>query len=333
MKKIFNDLYQELKESKNAVLCSIIASSGSVPRGKGAKMLVKNDGSITGTIGGGLVEYNAINIAKEILNTRENSKRTFSLNRDDVKNLGMVCGGDVTVYFRFFSCESNNDLEFSKYVSEMFDEDKSLWLITETNISGKNQIGTYTKEDGIKFIDINYNDVEQYIFGKAYLKNDSFFIEPLITNSKVYIFGGGHVSQALAPVLSNLNFNVVVLDDRKEFTNPSLFNNSCNTKLIDFHNINLSISVDDYIIIMTRGHECDFDILEFALKSPSLYIGLIGSRKKWEYTTEKLKEDGFTENDWSRVYNPIGIEIYAQTPEEIAISIAAQLIMKRAKST
>ena len=152
-------------------------------------------------------------------------------------------------------------------------------------------------------------------------------------DGKVYIFGGGHLAQELVPVLSHLGFRCIVSDDREEFTKPELFPGAEEIRLIDFGKLEETFTIhpEDYIVVVTRGHLCDTDAERFGLKTPAGYIGVVGSRKKTKFVTDKLLAEGFTEEQLARVTAPIGIEIGSETPAEIAISIAAQLIEVRSK--
>lgn len=334
MKELFSKLYELLQNGENAVLCSIIESFGSTPRKAGAKMLVYGDGEMLGTIGGGIVEFNAINTAKELLKTKESKTETFSLNREEVLDSGMVCGGKVTVYFRCFSHDNNDDKIVIKAINDSLLGEKNLWLITEICEGKKGKIFLFDKENGVSFSKIGENEIKPYIKNNATLINKKYFADPLVSGGFVYVFGGGHISQALVPVISKVDFRAIVVEDREKFADKNLFDGVHSTILTDFSKVKDKIKVtdNDYIVIMTRGHEKDFEILEFALSTKATYIGLIGSRHKWAYTEEKLRSDGYTKSDIERVINPIGLHIMAQTPNEIAISIAAQMIKHRAEN-
>lgn len=147
----------------------------------------------------------------------------------------------------------------------------------------------------------------------------------------VYVFGGGHVAQALVPVLAAVDFQCVVLEDRAEFCNRELFPQAYDVKWIDNKRIGdfVSIGKEDYVCIMTRGHKDDILVQEQVLKSPARYIGVIGSRAKKAAVFAKLSEQGFTREDLARIHTPIGLAIGAETPEEIAVSIAAEMIQIR----
>ena len=146
------------------------------------------------------------------------------------------------------------------------------------------------------------------------------------------MFGGGHVSQELVPMLAHVHFPVVVFEDREAFANPALFPGAYKVIQGDFKDIfaSVTLSEQDYVVIMTRGHQADFGVLAQALKKPLSYIGCIGSRSKIAATKERLKALGFPDDCYDRVHSPIGIDIKGETPEEIAVSITAELILHRA---
>jgi xanthine dehydrogenase accessory factor len=154
--------------------------------------------------------------------------------------------------------------------------------------------------------------------------------ERLAESGKVYVFGGGHVAQALVPVLAAADFDCAVLEDRPEFCRAELFCGAAAT-LIDNARVSdyITVTARDYLVLVTRGHRDDLLVLKQALKTPARYIGMIGSRRKAAAVFASLREQGFTDEDLARVRAPIGLEIGSQTPAEIAVSIAAQLIQER----
>lgn len=155
----------------------------------------------------------------------------------------------------------------------------------------------------------------------------------LLPPGRVYIFGGGHVAQALVPALAAVEFRCVVLEDREDFCRPALFPGVEETRFIrnDDPAVYQDITADDYIAVMTRGHKDDLTVQAHALKTPARYIGVIGSRRKTAAVFARLKEMGCTDADLARITTPIGLDIKAETPAEIAVSIAAQLIQLRAE--
>lgn len=165
------------------------------------------------------------------------------------------------------------------------------------------------------------------------------FIEDFNIKSKAFIFGCGHVGQALEPILRYIDFTTIMIDDREDYANRERFPEADRVLLLDDFiesyrekGTGQIIETDDdsYIIIVTRGHSGDYDVLKQTLKKPNAYIGMIGSKGKVAELYKMLKEDGFTQEDLDKVYSPIGLSIFAETPEEIAISIAAEMIKVRA---
>lgn len=157
--------------------------------------------------------------------------------------------------------------------------------------------------------------------------------ERLALPGRVFIFGGGHVAQALVPVLSGIDFSCIVIDDRPEFAKDDLFPRAAAVRLVDYRELpeDLGITADDYVCVMTRGHHGDYDVQRQILPIRPHYLGVIGSRRKLAFVKGKLLADGFSEADIDACYGPIGLAISAETPAEIAISIAAEMIAVRAR--
>jgi len=158
------------------------------------------------------------------------------------------------------------------------------------------------------------------------------FVEPVISDPVLYVFGGGHVSREIVPLASRVGFKVVVIDDREAFAKAESFPGAREVFQYSFNDVMEKIPVGDssYLVIVTRGHMHDKTVLSQALRSDARYIGMIGSKRKKKIIFEKLLQEGFTHKDLERVHSPIGLDIGAETPEEIAISIVAQLIKVRA---
>ncbi|MFI3312558.1 MAG: XdhC/CoxI family protein [Eubacteriales bacterium] len=332
MKRIFSEILMAFMNKEDVVLCSIIASSGSTPRGAGAKMAVLSTGKTVGTIGGGAVEFQATETAKEVLRTGESQTKGFILKRNEVADIGMICGGDVTVYFQYFDGKNTENMRLISDIRNLYHKKVNSWLVTSIGEGFVWDMGVYVKGQG--FIgggSLVESEVLPLCQGKAVLTKN-LYVEPLTSGSAVYVFGGGHVSQELVPVISHLDFRTIVYENRPEFANKRLFPGAFDVIWGSFTDIvdNCDITEEDYIIIMTRGHSDDYDVLGQALRTQANYIGVIGSRKKVAATFARLHEDGFTQRDTERIFTPIGLEIQAETPAEIAISIAAQLISHRA---
>ena len=250
------DIYQEVvrikTEGEEAALVTVVAVEGSTPREEGAKMLVRADGSIMGTIGGGRIEAQVMKEAAEVIRKGEPQRLCFSLKEGG--ELGMICGGDTEV-----------------------------------------------------------------------------FIEPILSPPTLYIFGGGHIALPLAKMGKMIGFKIAVIDDRPEFAHPERFPEAGLTLAEDFAKSfqKLKINKLSYIVIVTHGHEGDEAVLEEALATEARYIGMIGSRAKNQIVYSNLLAKGISQKQLDRVHAPIGLNIHAQTTEEIAISILAEIIQVR----
>jgi xanthine dehydrogenase accessory factor len=331
MKKLFDALYEVLSRGEDAVLVTIVASSGSAPRGTGARMLVTARGRVCGTIGGGAVEYKGEHIAADILRTKRSRQENFRLFKNDVADLGMVCGGTVDVYFRFIPGGDAGVMKLIEQCRAIFDTLEPSWFITELSEGG---LSVYGKQSGLLgdpvpaevIAGLSNRPVQQAVDGKVY------YCEKLLQPGRVYIFGGGHVAHALAPALIAADFRCIVLDDRPDFLDPALFGGA-ETRRIDPEDISdviADLGENDYVCIMTRGHKDDMLIQKQVMRSPVRYIGVIGSAKKQRTVKEQILAEGYAEAEFDKVVSPIGLDIGAETPAELAVSITAQLIMVRA---
>ncbi len=331
MKKLFDAMRTALRGGEDAVLVTIVASSGSAPRGTGARMLVTVRGRVCGTIGGGAVEYKSEQIAAEILHTGRSRQESFRLFKNDVADLGMVCGGTVDVYFRFIPGGDADVLSLIDQCDGIFSELEPSWFITELTAGG---LSVYTARRGVLGEPVPEAVIPALGNRPCQCEADGkvYYCEKLLQPGRVYIFGGGHIAQALAPALLAADFPCVVLDDRPDFLDPALFGGA-QTRRIDPEDISDVIrefGENDYVCIMTRGHKDDMLIQRQAMRSPVRYIGVIGSAKKQRAVKEKILALGYDESEFDKVVSPIGLDIGAETPAEIAVSIAAQLIMVRA---
>lgn len=335
VRKLFQLLGQTLKNNEDAVLVTVVSSSGSTPRGAGARMLVTKAGRIYGTIGGGAVEYKSEQMAQEVLQQKSSKVKLFRLYRNEIEDLGMICGGNVDVYFQYISAGDENVLKLTETIEQLFQRGEQTWLISEITEDTSGALGVFSKHAGAAGMEVPQEVIASlHSQSQVHTVNDKkYYSELLIRAGRVYICGGGHVAQELVPILARVNFRCVVLDDRPDFTRPELFPGAEETCLVDFARLNdyVKITEDDFVCIMTRGHANDRLAQAQALQTPAAYIGVIGSAKKAAGVFAKLREEGFTDEDFKRITTPIGIDIKAETPAEIAISIAAQLIQKRAE--
>lgn len=252
------DIYEEIvklrQTGRRGALATIVNVRGSIPSFRSAKMLVRDDGSIVGTIGGGCVEAEVWTAAREVMESEKSRSLTFDLNQDPKYDTGLVCGGTLEI-----------------------------------------------------------------------------FVEPIVPSALLYLFGAGHVAVHLCKVAQNAGFNVTVVDDREAYANRERFPEATEVVAEDFDQAiaRLAPSDSSFIVIVTRGHRDDMRILRWAVQSPARYVGMIGSRRKTITIFEELRKEGIAAHLFDRVHAPIGLDIGAVTPEEIAVSITAELIAVR----
>lgn len=334
MKKLFQLAYDCMSTGESIVLVTIIVSSGSTPRGAGARMLVRIDGSTKGTIGGGSVEYRAQQMAMDSLRAKQSRIHGFQLMPNEVEDLGMICGGAVTVYFQYVDAADASNKALMKELCLLCDKNEDSWLITEIDdVSAWNMFPVTRLDSGLLS-----SELKELLLKNKYILLDhgakKYYSEPLVKAGRVYIFGGGHIGQKLVPVLKTIGFRPILVDDKEAFTRSELFPEAEEVVCASFSEISEKINIQpcDYGVIMTRGHQNDYEVLRQLLATKAHYIGMIGSKGKIGRTYQRLiEDDGFTEADTTRINAPIGIDIGSETPSEIAISIAAQLISVRAK--
>ena len=334
MKLLFDALRRCMDQQQDTVLVTIVASSGSVPRGAGARMLIGPTGRICGTIGGGAVEYRSEQLAAEILRSKGSRREVFRLFRNEVEDLGMVCGGDVEVFFRFISWEDAAVRTLLQRLPDIFAALEPSWLITEITDGCGGTLSVFGERTGLLGAEVPQTVLDGLSGRPVQIRADEriFYCEKLLQPGRVYVFGGGHIARALVPVLTMADFSCIVLDDRPDFIRPEDFPGAetCRIDPANISALTARLSPEDYVCIMTRGHKDDMRIQRQVMASPVRYIGVIGSAKKQQTVKAQILASGMTEADFAAVVSPIGIDIGAETPAEIAVSIAAQLIRVRA---
>lgn len=324
MKKLTASIIRKIQMGQKVVLCTILASSGSSPRGAGARMAVFEDGTTMGTVGGGQVEYLASQEAMDVLRTGATAIRSFDLAPAQVASIGMVCGGKVTIYYQLLTTE---ELPILLDMEQALREDANSWLYLRI-CEGRVEDFRVVRKDEAQ------SDPEHYCSRAVLVKGEPLeYYEPLMRAGRVYIFGGGHVGQALVPVLASVDFRVTVYDKRKELATLEHFPMAEEVIYGDYEHIfdKVNLKPEDYVVIMTPGHESDFALLEQVLRVETAYVGCIGSRHKIARTQELLRQAGITEERIASVHSPIGLPIGAQTPAEIAICIGAEMIQCRSE--
>jgi len=333
MRTIFREIASRLEANEALVLVTITAASGATPRGAGARMLVGHKGRICGTIGGGAVEYRSEQAALQVLESGVSRDQDFSLNREDVQNLGMICGGEVHVYFHYIPAGDAATLALAREAERIFESGAALWLLMNAS---DGSLSLYTKADGVWGEPVPDMLPERLSCRPKLVEADGadYLVEQINSPGRVYIFGCGHVSRELQPVLTHLGFRCVMMDDRPEFARRELFPDAEDVRVVDFERISeyADIGPEDYVCIMTRGHAYDTVIQAQVLRRRPCYVGVIGSRKKAAGVRIALKRDyGMNDTELDLITTPIGLEIGAETPAEIAISIAGQMIQVRAR--
>ncbi len=326
MRNMLKTIKTRLMEGQDLVLITVIASSGATPRGAGARMLVGKEGRICGTIGGGAVEYRSEQIGAKVLESKSSYGHDFTLTKDDVQNLGMICGGACNVFFHYIPAGDVDTIALAELAEKRFQKGDDLWLICDIAAGGK--LSLTDKDDAAMAPRLTRHPYRYQEEGK------DLYIEQINTSGRVYIFGGGHVAQELVPVLAHVGFRCTVMDDREEFTKQELFPGAEAILLGDFRKISdyVSIGSEDYVCVMTRGHAFDTVVQAQVLKCRPCYCGVIGSKFKAAGVRKTLKEEfGLIDEELDLVTTPIGLNIKGETPAEIAISIAAQMILHRAE--
>ena len=251
---IYEEIVKLQREGRSGAVATIVNSRGSIPSFQSAKMLIRDDGSIAGTIGGGCVEAEVWQAAREVIASEKPRTLSFDLNQDPKYDTGLVCGGTLEI-----------------------------------------------------------------------------FIEPVLPVPLLYIFGAGHVALELFKAARNAGFECIVIDDREAYANAERFPGAQQIIAKDFDDAlkELTPTESSYIVIATRGHRDDMRVLRWAVQTPARYIGMVGSKRKAITVFRELTREGLKSDLFDRVHSPVGLDIGAVTPAEIAVSIVAEMIAAR----
>ena len=256
------DIYEEIIKLRNqghrGAVATIVNVRGSIPSFETAKMLIRDDGSIVGTVGGGCVEAEVWQAAREVMESEKPRTLTFNLNQNPKYDTGLVCGGTLEI-----------------------------------------------------------------------------FVEPVLPPALLYLFGAGHVAVNLCRTAVPAGFDVIVTDDRSSYATKERFPAAREVHAFEFDDAmqKLDPNESSYIVIVTRGHRDDMRILRWAVQTRARYVGMIGSKRKVISIFKALQEEGLPAHLFDRVHSPIGLDIGAVTPEEIAVAITAELIAFRRHAT
>jgi xanthine dehydrogenase accessory factor len=252
------DLYDEIVRLRNAgqkcAVATIVQVNGSIPSYESAKMLVREDGSMMGTVGGGCVEAEVWTAAREVIESGKPKHLSFSLSQDAAYDEGLICGGQLNI-----------------------------------------------------------------------------FVEPVIPQPRAFIFGGGHVSKSISKVATLAGFATTIVDDREAFANKERFPEAEATFADEYEAVfsKLNITSTSYLVIVTRGHRDDMRVLRWAVSTPAKYISMIGSKRKTIAVVKELEREGIPRQAFGKIFAPMGLEIGAESPEEIAVSVVAEMIAVR----
>jgi len=348
--EIFQRLVQELAAGRSAVLASIIRQAGSAPRSLGTKFLVCEERSLVGSIGGGLLEAMVIGEAEKLMGRDLAKIIEVRLSSQEVAGTDMICGGNVDVLLCAFTSDNVKTREVLDRVLRLLEKGGrgvlAVGPLPQPDESA--EIGLFFYRPGDELIrpavlgDEIAGLIREHtpgVLGANAIQivteasgGRAFVIEPLVSRPTAVIFGGGHISVHLAPLLAMVDFQVVVVDDRPEFADPERFPRADRTVVADYGRCfnQLEFTPETYCVIVTRGHLHDKTVLENILGRPHRYVGMIGSRRKRNMIYEALMKEGMDPEKLKAVHSPIGLDIGAETPEEIALSIAAELVQVRA---
>jgi xanthine dehydrogenase accessory factor len=252
------DVYEELVElrrtGQKAALATIIEVTGSIPSFQSAKMLVREDGSMVGTIGGGCTEAEVWNAAREVMATEKPKMLSFNLGQDAAYDQGLICGGQLNVY-----------------------------------------------------------------------------VEPILPIPSCFIFGAGHISKSLSKIATQAGFRTVIIDNRDTYANRERFPEAAEIFAGEYEEVFPKLHVNDssFFIIVTRGHKDDMRVLRWAVTQPARYLGMIGSKRKTIEVVKHLRREGIAVEKFAKLHAPMGFDIGAVTPEEIAVSVVAEMIQRR----
>ncbi len=356
---IYSDVLTALETEEHVMLATVISTSGSTPASALSKMLIKRGGLVSvGTIGGGCMEGDVIMHAHRMFDTGIAEIHKFELNEDEVDS-GLICGGTLEVLIEPIT---RKQVPLIKELQNIRDIGEDCVLLTHIGVDGHiltKDVIPILPQQTMEWSSRVVKKMEKLILASSYApagtslsevvrktfhdnsthriktEQGEILLEPVRGTPRLIIFGGGHVSKYVSRAATLAGFLVTIIDDREKFSNKDRFPEAEKTLAMDFGEAleHIKIKESSYVLIITRGHQYDEEILKRVIKTPARYIGMIGSKRKVLTTYEHLTERGISTQALKRVFAPVGIEIGAVTAEEIAISIVAQLIHARRGNT
>lgn len=345
MQSIFFEIVRLIEAGQRFAVATIIRQTGSAPRQAGTRCLVLENGNVIGTIGGGRLEFDVVSKAGEVIRSGKSALLELRLAGQDVARTEMICGGSVDVYLEpVVPGQTPGNHVYAEIAATLRDQQSGVLLArVEAGLPGGDPSGRlFIKADGtfsgdwdawaaLPGLSQRFLGLKRPQLFDADFTQPVVYAEPIQPDDLLYIFGAGHISTCLAPLAQAADFTVRVVDDRDEFANRDRFPDIEEVLVMPFEEAfdRIMVTPTTYIVIVTRGHAFDLQILRAALRSPAGYIGMIGSRKKRDLIYTTLFQEGVARDRLEEVHSPIGLPIGAQTPEQIAISIAAELIQIR----
>ncbi|MYC30022.1 MAG: XdhC family protein [Chloroflexi bacterium] len=347
MKEVIEEAVRQLEDEQPCVLATVVRTKGSTPQKAGSMLLVRQDGSGVGTLGGGCVEGDIWYAAREMLRNHNGPEfKDYYLNEDIAARDGLVCGG--TMYFYLEPMwESSQFLNIGSRVIDAYNGGEPVGLATVVNApeeSGRLGAkllllldGAVTGTLGSEELDNRAIDIARRVAdvgsSESFSTEDGIevFVEGFTTPPTLAVIGGGHVGKATADLANSLGYRVFIVDDRPEFSNAERFPYAEQTVVTSYDRWfeDLAINVNTFVVVATRGHRFDDMALESALKTRARYIGLMGSMRKNLMIYRRLLNQGVTLDRLKEVHAPIGLDIGGLQPEELAVSIMAEIIMTR----
>jgi xanthine dehydrogenase accessory factor len=339
---------EQLEAGSPLVLVSIMSMQGSTPRHGGTKMVVGADGKGYGTIGGSLIEAAAIRDSKKVLLTGKSRIISYELTGKDASSPDMICGGKAEILLDYLPANDDNEA-FARHWYDAARCGNDFYLLTHLQGEGDTlkvpghavllPDGTMLGNNSLTEADNGSLKPELHNVSDTAvlpLKDSRVMVDRMRKIKTLYCFGAGHVAVPAVHLAALVGFRVVVLDDRAEFANAVRFPEAHEIKVL--HNFDralegLEIDKESFIVIVTRGHQYDRVVLEQSLKTEAGYIGMISSRLKRDAIYEALMAEGTAKVRLAQVHSPIGLDIGGETPEEIAVSIVAELIKVRSEKS
>ena len=355
MQDVFHEAVNLLEKDEQLVMATVIRTKGSTPQKPGAKLLVRKDGTGVGTLGGGCVEGDIWYAASQLMRRGGDAQyREYELNEDLAAEDGLVCGG--TMFFLIDPVyRPDQYLDYAAEIDAAYEGGPSVALASliktaNGQLKAGHVIGSklFVREDGstegsLGDLGLDRDAVKRARGLMAMGRNEyvitdegaEYFIEAYTTPPQLVICGGGHVSRALASHAKPLGFRLFITDDREEFANPQRFPEAdmVVAKKPEDALKELPINANTFIVVATRGHRFDNVALAAAADTPARYVGLMGSKRKTILIYEDLVRMGLDEERLREIRSPIGLDIHARTPEEIAISIMGEILMFRLGGT